>query len=691
MKYPFVKQKDLKDCGCCCLLMLTRYYGGGVSLEYLRELTNTSKRGTTAYDLIEGSKKLGFNSIGVRGNINDLDNTKTPCIAHVVINKSYEHFIVIYKVDKKKNRLLIADSNKNNLTKISFDEFNKISTGNFILLKPKKKIMYVESNKELKNFIFSRLVGSYKSLTSIIVLSFIITLIQILLSFEFKVILDYIIAFQSLKNLLPLFLILFSIILLKEISNLRRNKLVNELNHELDKSMFTKVYNHLLSLPYLYYKNRTTGEITSRLHDLTSIRDVISKCAVTCFIDLFLMLGSLIALFFISSKLTIIVIIILLLVLLFVLAFNKPIEKTITMAKEHGALVDEYLVESIGGIETIRHQNILDFAKKKFLIRYLKFNNISYKYNTLFISLDFIKNLVVSIGNLVILVFGSYLVVIKSLDIASLITFITLNNYIFSPIDNFTELILSLKDAKVSFSRVRELFEIEEEKDNIHVINRIKSSIIAQNLTYSYNNHDNLLKNINLNINNGDRVLIYGKSGSGKSTLAKILAGDLKPSNNQVYFDGKDINKYSINTIRESISYISSNDTLFTDSVYNNIVLDKDDTVFDNTVKECLVDEFINKHEMAYDFLIEENGFNLSGGQRQRITLARGMLKDSSIYIFDEALNQVDIEKEKIILENIFNKYPNKTFIYISHRFNNADLFNKKYRIEDGISYEEYI
>ena len=691
MKYPFVRQRDLKDCGCCSLLMLTRFYGGGVSLEYLRELTNTTKTGTTAYDLIEGSRKLGFNSIGVKGTINELNNDNTPCIAHVVINKSYEHFIVIYKVDKKKKKLLIADSNKNNLTKMTFEEFNRISTGNFILLKPKKKIMYVENNKEMKNFVHNKLAESFKDLTSIVLFSILITFIQIMLSFEFKVMLDYIISFQSLNNLISLFLILFSIILLKEISNLRRNKLVNKLNHNLDKSMFTKVYNHLLSLPYLYYKNRTTGEITSRIHDLTSIRDVISKCVVTCFIDLFLMLGALIALFFISSKLLIIVLIVLLLTLFSILILNKPIENAITNAKENGALVDEYLVESISGIETIRHQNLFDYAKKKFLLRYSKFNNTSYRYNNLFISLDFIKSLIVSIGNLIILVLGSYLVVKGNLDIASLITFITLNNYIFSPIDNFTELVLSLKDAKVSFNRVKELFEIEEEHDNINTNQSIKSSIITQNLTYSYNNRDNLLKNINLNINNGDKVLIYGKSGSGKSTLAKILAGDLKPNNNQVYFDDKDINRYSINSIRKNISYLSSNDTLFTDTVYNNIVLDKDNTLFDSTIKECLVDEFIDKQDLAYNFLIEENGFNLSGGQRQRITLARGLLNNSNIYIFDEALNQVDIEKERIILKNIFNKYPNKTFIYISHRFNNADLFNKKYKIEDGISYEEYI
>ena len=94
---------------------------------------------------------------------------------------------------------------------------------------------------------------------------------------------------------------------------------------------------------------------------------------------------------------------------------------------------------------------------------------------------------------------------------------------------------------------------------------------------------------------------------------------------------------------------------------------------------------------MAYDTLLEENGFNLSGGQRQRIILARALLKKANIYILDESLNEVDIKKERQILQNIFNTYKDKTFIIISHRFHNQDLFNKKYRIDQGVSYEESV
>ena len=691
MKYPFEKQKDLKDCGVCCLLMLIRYYGGGISKEYLRDITNTTKEGVTALDLIEGAKKIGFDAYGVKGSIEELDNNNCPCIAHIVYKKSYQHFVVIYKVDKKKKRLLIADPNTK-LSHISFEDFKKISTNNYILLKPRKRIIYVDKNTKLKEILIQYLKNNIKKISFVLLLSVLIMFIQIFLSFEFKFLIDYVINYNTINNLIFFTFIFFNLTLIKEISNLRRNTLVNYINHDLDKLMFINVYNHILSLPYLYYKNRTTGETVSRINDLVNIRNAVSKFIVTCLIDLFLMIGSFIILIFINLKLAIISLIIFILTILIIIIFNSLLDKTITKSKELAANVNSYLVETISGIETIKSQNIVSYIKDKFLIKYSKFNNNSKYHNNIFIILNFIKNLIIDIGNLLIIIIGSYLVIKERLDVALLITFVSLNNYIFNPIDNLTDLLLSLKDAKISFNRINELYEIQEEiyskKSNISLTGNIKCT----NLTYSYNNITPFLKDININIKPGERVLIYGPSGSGKSTLAKILTGNLNVINNIVFIDDKDINRYKINDLRNNICYISNNETIFTDSIYNNILLDKNETQdFDKINKLCLVDEFVLDKQLAYNQLLEENGFNISSGQKQRIILARSILRNASIYILDEALNQVDIKKERKILENIFNTYKDKTFIYISHRFNNSDLFDRKYKIENGVSYEETI
>ena len=412
MKYPFVKQTDLKDCGVCCLLMLVRYYGGGVSKEYLREITNTTKEGVNAYSLIEGAKILGFSGYGVKGRIESIEKRFLPCIAHVTMHKSYQHFIVIYKIDCKKRNLMIADPAGKGIEKISFEEFKKISTEQFLFLTPQKKIMYVKENQILKSLILRFLVENKTKGIILLLLSFIITVLNILFSFQFKILMEYVISYQTIYNLLPISLIFVFVILIKEISSYYRNIFVNYINHQLDKMLFSNVYHHILSLPYLYYKNRTTGEMITRIEDLSNIRNVISKLLITVFMDIILACFSFITLFYISKNLTLILAITILLIFLIMLLFRPFFFFFIVRSKEKAASLNSFLVETIGAVETIKNQNIQNFIEQNFLFKYCKYNENSLSYNYVFILEQFLKDLVDQFGILFIMIFGSYLVII---------------------------------------------------------------------------------------------------------------------------------------------------------------------------------------------------------------------------------------------------------------------------------------
>ena len=156
---------------------------------------------------------------------------------------------------------------------------------------------------------------------------------------------------------------------------------------------------------------------------------------------------------------------------------------------------------------------------------------------------------------------------------------------------------------------------------------------------------------------------------------------------NTVSINGIDINHYHLESVRSNITYVSSNEYLFNDTIYNNICMNKEysNDTFYNVVNKCLVNDICN---CDYEKMIESGGFNLSNGEKQRIILARSIIRDSNIYIFDEALNGIDIDKERIILNNIFTYLNNKIVIVISHRFNNKDLFDKTYELKGGNIYE---
>ena len=141
-----VLQDGIKDCGICCLLSIIRFYGGEVSKEYLRELTNTTKDGVTLYNLLEASKVIGFNAEGLSGKIEDINVNDLPCIAHININKKFKHFIVIYKINSEKHQLTIMDPAKGKKT-ISFSEFNLLSSSNYLFITPRKKLPIYNKKK----------------------------------------------------------------------------------------------------------------------------------------------------------------------------------------------------------------------------------------------------------------------------------------------------------------------------------------------------------------------------------------------------------------------------------------------------------------------------------------------------------------------------------------------------------------
>ena len=230
----------------------------------------------------------------------------------------------------------------------------------------------------------------------------------------------------------------------------------------------------------------------------------------------------------------------------------------------------------------------------------------------------------------------------------------------------------------------------EKFKNNYYYLPyQLIGDIEIKNLNYKINNKV-LFQNLNVVIKQGEKVLLCGASGSGKSTLLKMLLRYIDINYGHISIAGIDINHYHLENIRSYITYVTGNEYLFTDNLQNNIMLYKEipEEEFQTACKICLVDELVKNKLTKYNTIVEENGFNFSNGERQRIILARSILRNSNIYIFDESFSGLDINKEKKILENIFQYLKGKTIIVISHRFNNKKLFDRILKLDQGNLYE---
>ncbi|MDD6388189.1 MAG: peptidase domain-containing ABC transporter [Bacilli bacterium] len=668
-KYPFTKQEGLKDCAAACMQMIIKYYNGYISINDLNEMLETTKEGVSAFKIIEVSNKIGFKATGIRLNLLELTKSVTlPVIAHVVIN-NYNHYIVVYKIDSFKKSVIIADP-QSKIKTISFKEFESIWTNVIINLYPVKPIEHRNYEKHLnyKNIILK----NKKTIFQLCYISFIYMILSIVASFYMKYVFDnYLSNFHLIFTVFILFII---INLYKIFTNLIRTKILIDLNKNIDIDLSLDIFSKILSLPYGYYRNKTTGEIITRYTELSKIRETISKVLLTLFLDLPLCITSFIIMYFLNSKLTMISLIAVLLYTIIVIAYNRILNDTILEAQIKKAEMNTVLIESINGFETIKGLNLYDYIKLKFENKYIKYLKNVIKIDSILNIKENLKEIVNQLIEMIIIFTGVIYVRSETITIGTLMTYNSILVFFLAPIRNLLSLDNSIIESKRIVKRVNEMLKKEE---NVKKINIVYGDILIKSLSFKQNEKI-ILNKINLHISKGEKVIITGKSGSGKSTLLKILMNYYNDYQGEIKINGINIKSINLKNV-----YISQNETLFTDTIYNNIVLGNNDSNFSEVVKMCYVDEIINSN-LGYNQIIEENGFNISGGQKQRIILARSIINEFDLLLIDEGLNQIDVELERKILKNLFNKFHDKTIIIVSHRLENMDLYDKLIKLENG-------
>ena len=689
-----VLQDGMKDCGVCSLLSIIRFYGGDVSKEYLREITNTTKNGVSAYNLIEGAKKIGFEATGVCGDMTNLDKNNLPCLAHLVFGKGYKHFVVIYKINKDLEKVYIMDPARGKVV-LSFSEFRLYSTQNFILLKPLLKMPYINNKKVIKNTIIKVMKDNKKMiiLLSIFIISYFV--FNILAAFHLKYLSEIVINYNVLTNHFIITLIVCIVYFFKIISGYIKNILFIKITSIIDYVLTTKTFRQILLLPYLFYKNRTTGEVITRLKDLSLVKNFFIKLFSVLVTDMISLIIFLILMINLNLEISLIIIFVVSVFLIFITLRSKFKRKYYVKVLNSEEKTNSYLIESLSNVDTIKGGHIEKKLFDKFTIIYKDLLDKNYLY-MLFISINqFVKENIKDILMLIVYGLGTVFVLDDKMSVENIFLYQTFFMYFFSSVISIIDVIDEYYTYKVSLKRVEDLYTICGEKfeGSYYYYNfSLDKDIVFKNLKYCYGNRK-ILDGINLVIKNGEKLLLIGENGSGKSSLVKILMRYLDVPYGMCSIGDIDINHYHLENIRKNISYVSSNDFLFTDTLYNNLTLENDvsDDILEIVMKVTKVDEILKKRDVDYKMMVEENGFNFSNGERQRIILCRYLLRNSNIYIFDEALGQIDIFTEREILINMFKFLKDKTVIVISHRINNKDIFDRIIKLEEGIIYEEKV
>lgn len=678
-----VLQEGNKDCGVCCLLSIIRYYNGNISLNKLMEMTKTTKNGTTFYNLSEAASKIGMASKAYYvDDFNNISVYSCPFISQVIRN-GYTHFVVVYKISKDK--LLIMDPALGSLY-MSREKFLNIWTSYIMMFEKVKILPNYKDEKYINKLLYGLILNNKKIIVNCLLLTLMFCFLTIGYSVYLKVMIDKVLN-QDKYLLIVISLIFFIVILFRSLTNLFRNQMLSYFNMKVDISLFLNSFKRILLLPYNYYKNKTTGEIISRVNDLSYIKQIISQLLTTVFLDIVLLLFSLVCLYFINSKMFMISFFIAILYMIIIFIYPRFIKTKIYESQAEVAKVNSYLVESISGLETIKGLRCEKMVNDRLESYYTKAQATIFDYNIISNGVLFLKDLIFYVGVLLINYVGCVDIMNGNFTVGSLLTFNTILGYFLNPLQNFIDLADDYVYVKGVFKRANGLYEVKlddlESKNGL----RVEGDISFNNLDFSFNGKDQILKSIKIEFKAKEKILLLGNSGSGKSTLLKILYKYYDVSRGMVLVNGIDINDFSISDIRDDIIYVSQNETLYTGSIKDNILLNRDIDYKDFLDMCCYleVDNIIKDNLLGYDFLLEENGANISGGERQRIILARALFKKGNIILIDEGLSQMDIDLERRVLKRIFSIFKDKMIIVVSHRFNNMDLYDKVFKLKDGM------
>lgn len=681
-KNLIVLQEGNKDCGAATLLSIIRYYGGNISIERLIDMTKTTKEGTNFYNISVAASSLGLESRAYK--IDDVEKIKELTVPYIVQfrNKNYHHFVVVYKVWN--NKVLLMDPARGK-TIIDLFDFNEKWTGYLLLFEKVRNLIIYPKEKVLNRILLYTLCRNKKLIFFLILLSLIFITISSLVSLYAQIVFDQVIE-TDIKNLIVITIIFAVFYIVKNITNYTRNHLIIYLNQKLDTSITLSCFTKIILLPFSYYKNRTTGEVLSRIKDLSYIKNFISKVIVTLFLDIFAFILSFIILYNTNKKITFLILFMEIGYLIIIFLFIPYIRKATFIIQEDNAKINNNIIEAVSSFETIKGLNIEDNTVLKFSKIYSTSINNNYQFAKINNLMIFFQE---AIGD--IIMFSVSFINLKyimkgNLTIGSYTTITYLMTYLIYPLNNLISILNEYYYNKSALKRANSLFEIEDEKIYEERKLAVNGNIKIHNLNYTYNNKSYIFKNLNLRIEDRERVLILGPSGCGKSTIMKLLYKYYPVDRDMIFINNYDINDYSLSDIRRDFIYVSQNELLYTDSIRNNILLDrqiKEERYLD-MCKIFYVDDIIKGSMLGYDYLLEENGCNISGGQRQRIILARSLLKEGKIIMIDEGLSQIDINLERKILKNMFYYFYDQTIIIISHRQENMDLYDRVIRIEEG-------
>ena len=435
-----------------------------------------------------------------------------------------------------------------------------------------------------------------------------------------------------------------------------------------------------------------SGKFISNLtYDVTHITNLLSHALLTLFKDSLTLIGLLFVMFTQNWKLALISIVMIPLAGLSAKTLGKRVGKVTTQAQEKSGFLTTYLVELFKNHKLIKifQKENYENSRANLYLEQLKDKNK--KIQVVFVRMSPIMETLTGVMIAVLIFYSGKLMAQNELDINNFFSFLAAMMLAYQPVRSLSTLNMVLNQGLSAASRILPIIDNENkinDVENAKELNLKEAKINFENIKFSYDREEGkVLDTISLEFTGGKMTSLVGHSGSGKSTILNLIPRFYDAESGDILIDNQSIYKTKIKSLRNNISLVSQETTLFDDTIKNNIKYAKEDASDEEIIEAAKLshcDEFINQLPNKYETLIGENGVRLSGGEKQRISIARAMMKKSSIILLDEATSSLDSETESKIQDALAILTKNRTTIVIAHRLSTILNSNNIYVVDSG-------
>ena len=531
-----------------------------------------------------------------------------------------------------------------------------------------------------------------KPLALSILLSIIITALSLVPPYATKMLVDDVIPNKNTQMLYMIVAFLFGTYLFQYLFSAIRGTILRYSGDKIVASLRNDVFEKAQHLPMQFYDKTSTGSVINRIsNDTSTLQAFIMRITQEVITQFFLLIGIIIIMITMNFKLSLLALIPVPFVVFASRKFGRMVRPFYRRIWRKWTAVSSVLTDAIPCIKVVKSFSGEKRASKRFQKQNEEWYKVSVRAGKMSSIFPAVISFVVVCGSLLIWNVGGLQVINGSSDISLglLVSFISYTSMFYGPVNFFAGLNDSYQNALTSTERIMDILDAEPEKnDGIgNKLDHIRGKVEFKRVTFSFDKTKNVLSDIDFTIEPGESVGIVGTTGSGKTTLINLFLRFYDNYEGQILLDGHDIKSIDMEYFRSKIGYVQQEAMMFSDTIFNNIAYGKPDASIDEVIRAADVanaHEFILRHPDAYDTILGERGVGLSGGERQRISIARAILNNPSVLIFDEATSAVDSETEKLIQDAINKLIKGRTTLMIAHRLSTLRQADKIMVIDRG-------